>query len=152
VVEAAKEKVSEVRWATRKQKDLEAEHGTDKAKVIMEDAVKNQRMTRSRLFPTDPSENEYLVMCERAFTDKRSTSESWEASGQMDMDTEMAAAMVGEEGLMSAESLPDMAGFSENTVAGMMGELANVEVPPTGPRKQKPAVSPRGPVPVHYII
>ena len=37
-------------------------------------------------------------------------------------------------------------------VAGMMGELANVEVPPTGPRKQKPAVSPRGSVPVHYII
>jgi hypothetical protein len=152
LVEAAKEKVSEVRWATRKQRDLEAEHGKDKAKVIMEDAVKNQRMTPSTLFPTDPAENDYLVMTERTFTDRRTASESWEATGQMDMDKEMAAAMVGDDGLMSAESLPDMAGFSENTVAGMMGELANVEVPPTGPRKQKPAVSPRGPVPVHYII
>lgn len=146
MVEAAKEKVSEVRWATRKQRDLEAEHGKDKAKVIMEDAVKNQRMTPSTLFPTDPAENDYLVMTERTFTDRRTASESWEATGQMDMDKEMAAAMVGDDGLMSAESLPDMAGFSANTVASLMAEITSGQAP----RKQKPAISPRGPVPVHY--
>ena len=63
--EASNEKVAEVLWATRTKAQLEKEHGAEKAKVYMQDAENNDRMAKSRLFPNDPEENEYLAQVSR---------------------------------------------------------------------------------------
>ena len=75
--------------------------------------------------------------------DRRSTGESWACRGTQELDADMADALVGEGGVLPGESLPELQGFGNKCVAGVMEVITNEKIQAKPKEKNKPKDPPQ---------
>ena len=85
-----------------KPREMKTKWSEDKVAKMIEKRQHNGQYYKCEEFPEDPEENYYWVREGGVYQKENRVSESISAAGSVDMDPEMAAAILGQDGILEA--------------------------------------------------
>ena len=113
-------------------------YSTEDADRVLKDAVTKGRSIPDENFPDDPEKTLCLVRQTVAFEDRNKFEEELGATATVSMDSGMASALLGADGILQPSGVPDVYGLSEASMAAFAVENCHgVEAAKGGKPKAK---------------